>query len=129
MKKSFALVSGLLLTVASVTGCGSSTNSGASNDGVSANTKKTIRLQLTPSRPTDTLSATAAALKPLLEKEMEGYNFVITTGTTFAADGQALAAGSIDAAFITASAFAQTQIKFANKVDMLLTATDRKSVV
>lgn len=41
MKKSFALVSGLLLTVASVTGCGSS--------------KKTIRLQLTPSRPTDIL--------------------------------------------------------------------------
>ena len=39
MKKSFALVSGLLLTVASVTGCGSS--------------KKTIRLQLTPSRPSD----------------------------------------------------------------------------
>lgn len=109
MKKSFALVSGLLMTVASVTGCGSS--------------KKTIRLQLTPSRPTDTLSATAAALKPLLEKEMEGYNFVITTGTDFAADGQALAAGSIDAAFITASAFAQTQIKFADKVDMLLTAT------
>ena len=109
MKKSFALVSGLLLTVASVTGCGSS--------------KKTIRLQLTPSRPSDKLAATAAALKPMLEKEMEGYNFVITTGTDFAADGQALAAGSIDAAFITASAFAQTQIKFANKVDMLLTAT------
>ncbi len=110
MKKNFAFVAGLLMTVASVAGCGN-------------NSKKTIRLQLTSSRPSDVLTTSAAALKPLLEKEMSGYNFVITTGTDFAADGQALAAGSIDASFITASTYASTQLKFADKIDMILTAT------
>lgn len=110
MKKTFSLL-GTLMMLAMTVGCGGNSDT------------KTIRLQLTPSRPSDTLTATAQALKPLLEKQMPGYNFVITVGTDFAADGQALAARSIDAAFITSSAFASTQIKFADKISMILTAT------
>ena len=109
MKKSMLVLSTLLLAMTGTT--------------TSCSSSKKIRLQLTPSRPSETLEATASALKPLLEKEMPGYEFVITTGTDFAADGQALAARSIDAAFITSSAYAQTQLKLADKVSMLLTAT------
>lgn len=110
MKKTLGLV-GTMLMLAATVGCGGNTES------------KVIRLQLTPSRPSDTLTETAQALKPLLEKQMPGFTFNITVGTDFAADGQALAARSIDAAFITSSAFASTQIKFADKVSMLLTST------
>ncbi len=89
----------------------------------SGNGKKTIRLQLTPSRPEQNLKASASALKPILEKYDSKHNYSITIGTDFATDGTALAAGTLDASFITASVFATTTIASPNKVDMLLRAT------
>lgn len=111
MKKSLGLLACVVLSLVGTTGCSS---------------KKKFRLQLTPSRPSETLAATAAALKPLLEKEMPEYDFIITTGTDFAADGQALYAKSIDAAFITSSAFANTVIKFGNNAISMLLTSNRK---
>jgi ABC-type phosphate/phosphonate transport system substrate-binding protein len=87
------------------------------------NKTQTIRLQLTPSKAGMDLTANAKALKPVLEKYAPGYTFTISTGTSFASDGLALAAGSIDASFITASVFAQSEISNAGKVDMLLRAS------
>ncbi len=83
----------------------------------------TIKLQLTPSRPSIDLTANATALKPILEKYDSKHTYIISVGTSFAADGLALAAGTIDASFITASAFAQTEISNAGKVDRLLRAS------
>ena len=89
---------------------------GSSNDHV-------IRLQLTASKPGDVLTSSAKELEPYLEEAMPGYEFKITVGTDFAADGTALAAGTIDAAFMTASTFAVTEISEPGKVQMILRST------
>lgn len=110
MKKSLFLT--ILLagsTILPLTSCGS-------NDHV-------IRLQLTASKPGDVLDQSAKALEPYLEEAMPGYDFQVTVGTDFAADGTALAAGSIDAAFMTASTFAVTEIAEPGKVEMILRST------
>ena len=111
MKKVNLLSLSLLsLSVLSATAC--------SNDG-----SKTIRLQLTASKPGDVLSASATQLEPFLEEAMPGYDFTISVGTDFAADGTGLAAGTIDAAFMTASTFATTEIAEPGKVEMILRST------
>lgn len=112
MKKITKICAALLLTTSALAGCSSNTGS-----------TKNIRIQLTPSREGVDLSANAATLKPILEKYAPGYTFTVSVGTTFAADGLALAAGSIDASFITASAYAQTEIANKGKVDMILRAS------
>ena len=84
---------------------------------------KTIRLQLTASKPGDVLNQSAQELEPYLEEAMPGYKFVVTVGTDFAADGAGLSAGTIDAAFMTASTFATTEIANPGKVEMILRST------
>lgn len=112
MKKLTKICAALLLSTTALAGCTSNTGS-----------TKNIRIQLTASREGVDLSANAAVLKPILEKYAPGYTFTVSVGTSFAADGLALAAGSIDASFITASAYAQTQIANKDKVDMILRAS------
>lgn len=82
-----------------------------------------IRLQLTASKPGDVLTSSAKELEPYLEEAMPGYTFKISVGTDFAADGTGLAAGTIDAAFMTASTFAVTEISEPGKVEMILRST------
>lgn len=88
-----------------------------------ASGKKNIHLQLTPSRPESELTASVNALKPILERYDTKHTYTITVGTNFATDGTALAAGTIDASFITASVFATTTISSPKAIDMLLRAT------
>lgn len=111
MKKTFVMTLAVcsLLSANSLASCSSS--------------KDTIRLQLTASREGVDLSANAAALQPILEKYDTKHKYVVSVGTSFAADGTALAAGTIDAAFITASTFATTEIAQPGKVDMVLRAS------
>lgn len=113
MKKRFAYV-GMFALVMALASCGGNKD-----------TTKTIRLQLTSSVPAESLTQSANQLKPLLEKEMPGYRFVISAGTSFAADAQGLVAGTIDASFMTASTFAQSEISSQGqgKIDMILRAT------
>lgn len=84
---------------------------------------KVVKLQLTASRDADVLNNTATKLTPVMEKLMPGYTFKITTGTDFSADGVALASEQIDAAFMTASTFAQIEVARPGKVDMVLRST------
>lgn len=112
MKKSKSLLLSVLMagaTLLPLSSCG--------------NNDKVIRLQLTASKPGDVLTQSATALEPYLEAEMPGYDFKITVGTDFAADGTGLAAGTIDAAFMTASTFATTEIAEPGKVEMILRST------
>lgn len=122
MKKTVALLSSVLMMGSLLSGCKGNTPSG-SVAGSTSGKKTNIRLQLTPSRPSDDLTATTAALKPVLEKYDTMHTYSISTGTNFATDGTALAAGTIDASFITASVFATTSIAKKDKIDMLLRAT------
>lgn len=89
----------------------------------SCNNKPLVRIQLTASKPGTDLSGTASKIGDLLSKEMPDYRFSVKTGTDFAADGNALAAGTIDASFMTASSYAQTERKHSGKIEMILSAT------
>lgn len=127
MKKSRKVFTAILsiFGVASLTACnkGESGESSLNSGNSDKKEKSTIRLQLTPSRPSIDLTANAAALKPILEKYDTKHTYKITVGTSFSSDGLALAAGTIDASFITASVFATSQIANPGKVDRLLRAS------
>lgn len=112
MKRQLLMSGVALAALLSVVGCGGSNSN-----------SKTIRLQLTASKPGDVLSASATALKPYLEEAMPGYTFNITVGTNFAADATGLASGTIDAAFMTASTFATSEISNPGKINMILRST------
>lgn len=83
----------------------------------------TIKMNLTPSKQGVDLSNQASELKPILEKLVPGKKFEINVGTSFAADATGLASGSIDASFITSSAFALNEIQNPGKVNVILRAT------
>ena len=74
------------------------------------NGKEVIKLQLTASKPGEVLNQNAKALEPYLEEQMPDYDFQITVGTDFSADATGLQARTIDAAFMTASTFATSEI-------------------
>ncbi len=91
--------------------------------GCNDSNSKVIKLQLTASKPGEVLNQNAKALEPYLEEEMPGYDFQITVGTDFSADATGLQARTIDAAFMTASTFAQSEISNPGKISMILRST------
>lgn len=109
MKKLVSPLALAALSILSLTSCGGG--------------KKVLRLQLTASKPGDVLSQSATQLEPYLEEQMPGYDFKITVGVDFAADGVGLSSGTIDAAFMTASTFAVSEIANPGKIDMILRST------
>lgn len=106
------LFGGLLMcatALVSMAGCGES--------------KEVIKLQLTASKPGEVLNQNAKALEPYLEEEMPDFDFQISVGTDFSADAVGLQARTIDAAFMTASTFATSEIAQPKKIDMILRST------
>ncbi len=87
------------------------------------NGKEVIKLQLTASKPGEVLNQNAKALEPYLEEQMPDYDFQITVGTDFSADATGLQARTIDAAFMTASTFATSEISNPGKINMILRST------
>ena len=87
------------------------------------NGKEVIKLQLTASKPGEVLNQNARALEPYLEEQMPDYDFQITVGTDFSADATGLQARTIDAAFMTASTFATSEISNPGKINMILRST------
>ena len=87
------------------------------------NGKEVIKLQLTASKPGEVLNQNAKALEPYLEEQMPNYDFQITVGTDFSADATGLQARTIDAAFMTASTFATSEISNPGKINMILRST------
>ena len=110
--KNKKLFGGLLMcatALVSMAGCGES--------------KEVIKLQLTASKPGEVLNQNAKALEPYLEEEMPDFDFQISVGTDFSADAVGLQARTIDAAFMTASTFATSEIAQPDKIDMILRST------
>lgn len=87
------------------------------------NGKEVIKLQLTASKPGEVLNQNAKALEPYLEEQMPNYDFQISVGTDFSADATGLQARTIDAAFMTASTFATSEISNPGKINMILRST------
>ncbi len=110
-KKLFASLVVAATALVGLAGCGN------------GNGKEVIKLQLTASKPGEVLNQNARALEPYLEEQMPDYDFQITVGTDFSADATGLQARTIDAAFMTASTFATSEISNPGKINMILRST------
>jgi len=110
-KSKVYFIMGGLLTLASLTSCGSSDNS------------TDIFVQLVPSNNATTLLANATKLEPYLNKYVDNkYTFHISVGTSYGAVNTAVENGKLDAGFLTASGYAQATIEHPGKVEVLLQA-------
>lgn len=113
MKKIFALISALILTLSLFLGCG----------GNNAENEELV-VYFVPSRDPEEIVSATEPLKALLQTELanQGYNFKninIQVGTNFEAVGEALAAGTADVGFIPGG----TYVLYDDVAKVILTAT------
>lgn len=95
---------------ASLSSCG-----GSNDDNV-------IRVQFVPSRDPGTLATLAKNLEPILAKYAPGYEFEISTGTSYAATTEALLSSQIDVGFLTASGYAEATLKHPGEIEVSMTS-------
>ncbi|MBQ9685466.1 MAG: PhnD/SsuA/transferrin family substrate-binding protein [Oscillospiraceae bacterium] len=126
MKKIVALLLALVMVLA-LAACGSS-SAPAAPAAASDETGKPhfdkLTLEFVPSKDADVIIAGTANLPELVKAEMAnlGYDIDevdITVGTSYAATGEAMSAGSIDVGWLPAG----TYILYSDDVDVILTAT------
>ncbi len=83
---------------------------------------KTITIQFVPSQDASVISAQTATIKSLLEKEMPGYTFDISTGTSYTAVLEGMDAGQVDVGFLTSQQYAYAQVEMPGAVEVILTS-------
>ena len=113
MKKLFALLTVLVLSMSMLIGCGSSE---ASND--------ELVVYFVPSRNPEEIQTATAPLSEMLKTELAGLgyefnNVKIVVGTSFEAVGEALSSGTAQVGFIPGG----TYVLYDDGVDVALTAT------
>src|SRR5574344_143876 len=118
MKRNVLLAS----TVISLAAAGLLLTSGGESSSVVDVIDNTINVQLVPSQDPGKLATLAPQIEPLLNKTSSKYKFKITVGTTYAAATEALVSNQVEAAFLTASGYAQATIQNPGKIEVNMTA-------
>jgi phosphonate transport system substrate-binding protein len=116
-----------LLAMAMLAGCSAGTTTSASKSASSASGSKeleSLHIQFVPSRNVDDLTTAVSPLGDLLKEEMskQGYtidDIKIDVSTDYNAAGEALAAGSVDIAWLPAGTYAL----YSDDAEVVLTAT------
>jgi len=87
---------------------------------------KVIKIQFVPSQDASIISTQAPILEELLEAEMPGYTFEISTGTDYNAVLEGMLSGQIQVGFLTAQQYAGISINDPGKVEPILTSVRDK---
>ena len=126
MKKMFALLLALAMTLGLLAGCGDSNNASSAASGSAEGAKKieTLKVAFVPSREPQEIITATEPLKQLLKDELakEGYDVgevEISVGTTYEAVGEGLEAGTIDVGLIPGG----TYVLYDDGAEVILTAT------
>ena len=105
MKKIFALLLALVMTMSLVACGGNAANDQQDGDAEGSNKIETLKVAFVPSREPEEIITVTEPLKQMLKDELaaQGYevgDVEITVGTTYEAVGEGLEAGTIDVGLI-----------------------------
>ena len=87
---------------------------------------KVIKIQFVPSQDASIISTQAPIIEDLLEAEMPGYTFEISTGTDYNAVLEGMLSGQIQVGFLTAQQYAGVSINNPGEVEPILTSVRDK---
>ena len=124
MKKIFALLLALVMTMSLVACGGNAANDQQDGDAEGSKKIETLKVAFVPSREPEEIITVTEPLKQMLKDELaaQGYevgDVEITVGTTYEAVGEGLEAGTIDVGLIPGG----TYVLYDDGCDVLLTAT------
>ena len=124
MKKIFALLLALVMTMSLVACGGNAANDQQDGDAEGSKKIETLKVAFVPSREPEEIITATEPLKQMLKDELaaQGYevgDVEITVGTTYEAVGEGLEAGTIDVGLIPGG----TYVLYDDGADVILTAT------
>ena len=124
MKKIFALLLALVMTLSLVACGGNAGNDQQGGDAEGSKKIETLKVAFVPSREPEEIITATEPLKQMLKDELaaQGYevgDVEITVGTTYEAVGEGLEAGTIDVGLIPGG----TYVLYDDGADVILTAT------
>ena len=124
MKKIFALLLALVMTMSLVACGGNAANNEEGGDTEGAKKIDTLKVAFVPSREPEEIITVTEPLKQMLKDELaaQGYEVgevEITVGTTYEAVGEGLEAGTIDVGLIPGG----TYVLYDDGAEVILTAT------
>ena len=124
MKKIFALLLALVMTLSLVACGGNAGNDQQGGDAEGTKKIETLKVAFVPSREPEEIITATEPLKQMLKDELaaQGYevgDVEITVGTTYEAVGEGLEAGTIDVGLIPGG----TYVLYDDGADVILTAT------
>ena len=124
MKKIFALLLALVMTMSLVACGGNAANDQQDGDAEGSKKIETLKVAFVPSREPEEIITATEPLKQMLKDEMAklGYevgDVEITVGTTYEAVGEGLEAGTIDVGLIPGG----TYVLYDDGAEVILTAT------
>ena len=124
MKKFFALLLALDMSLGLLAGCGDKTDGDNTGDTDGAKKIETLKVAFVPSREPEEIITVTEPLKQMLKDELakQGYevgDVEITVGTTYEAVGEGLEAGTIDVGLIPGG----TYVLYDDGAEVILTAT------
>ena len=121
MKKIFALLLALVMTMSLVACGGNAANDQQDGDAEGSKKIETLKVAFVPSREPEEIITVTEPLKQMLKDELaaQGYDVEITVGTTYEAVGEGLEAGTIDVGLIPGG----TYVLYDDGAEVILTAT------